>query len=144
MESCKSTEQNSSNNLNNIDQNSLKSTEGRINNNNLQSSVIKHHGDRSNFKNNVEARANSTESPSTDKLFSTVANYKNSQPNSSNNIAVQGPGQGITSNKNSLLGKIANSRGLKIASLNINSLLAHIDELRAYMTSGPIDILAIN
>ena len=57
---------------------------------------------------------------------------------------MQGPGQGITSNKNSLLGKIANSRGLKIASLNINSLLAHIDELRAYMTSGPIDILAIN
>ena len=50
----------------------------------------------------------------------------------------------IMLNKNSFLGKIANSRGLKIASLNINSLLAHIDELRAYMTSGPIDILAIN
>ena len=67
MESCKSTEQDSSNNLNSIDQNSLKSTEGRINNSNFQSSVVKHHGDRFNFINNVESHANSLESPSTDK-----------------------------------------------------------------------------
>ena len=129
MESCKSTEQDSSNNLNSIDQNSLKSTEGRINNSNLQSSAVKHHGDRSNFINNVESHANSTESPSTDKIFPMAARYKNSQPNSSNNIAVQGLSEGITLNENSFLGKIANSKGLKIASLNISSLLAHIDEL---------------
>jgi len=35
-------------------------------------------------------------------------------------------------------------RGLVMASLNINSLLAHIDELRVFLLSSAIDILAIN
>ncbi len=37
-----------------------------------------------------------------------------------------------------------NNRGFKIASLNINSLLKHIDELRVCMTKQQLDILAIN
>ena len=35
-------------------------------------------------------------------------------------------------------------RGLVIASLNINSLLSHIDELRVFMSSSKVDILQIN
>ena len=35
-------------------------------------------------------------------------------------------------------------RGLAIASLNINSLLSHIDELRVFMSSSKVDILHIN
>ena len=35
-------------------------------------------------------------------------------------------------------------RGLVMASLNINSLLAHIDELRVYMNTSKIDVLTIN
>ena len=31
-----------------------------------------------------------------------------------------------------------------IASLNVNSLLAHIDELRIFLTTAKIDILALN
>ena len=34
------------------------------------------------------------------------------------------------------------SRGLVVASLNINSLLAHIDELRVFMSTSKIDILS--
>ena len=36
------------------------------------------------------------------------------------------------------------NRGLAIACLNINSLTAHIDELRVFMRASKIDILAIN
>ena len=35
-------------------------------------------------------------------------------------------------------------RGFKLASLNINSLLAHIEELRVLLADRPIDVLAIN
>lgn len=35
-------------------------------------------------------------------------------------------------------------RGLVMASLNINSLLAHIDQLRVVMSNSEIDILSIN
>ena len=35
-------------------------------------------------------------------------------------------------------------RGLVMASLNINSLLAHIDQLREVMSSSEIDVLSIN
>ena len=35
-------------------------------------------------------------------------------------------------------------RGFKMASLNINSLLAHIDELRVFMSNNKLDVLAIN
>ena len=35
-------------------------------------------------------------------------------------------------------------RGFVMASLNINSLLAHIDDLRIFVTDSKIDILAIN
>ena len=36
------------------------------------------------------------------------------------------------------------NRGLAIACLNINSLTAHIEELRVFMRDSKIDILAIN
>lgn len=35
-------------------------------------------------------------------------------------------------------------RGLKIASLNINKLLTHLDELKIYLANNDIDILSIN
>ena len=35
-------------------------------------------------------------------------------------------------------------QGLVIAALNINSLVAHIDKLRVFMSSSEIDILVIN
>ena len=37
-----------------------------------------------------------------------------------------------------------NGRGLQMASLNINSLLAHIDELRLFLSSTKFDVFAIN
>ena len=36
------------------------------------------------------------------------------------------------------------NRGLVIACLNVNSLMAHIDELRVFMQDSKIDVLAIN
>ena len=42
------------------------------------------------------------------------------------------------------LNKIAHSKGFRIASLNVNSLLKHIDELRIMMEKNPLDVLAIN
>ncbi|CAH3132643.1 unnamed protein product, partial [Porites lobata] len=39
---------------------------------------------------------------------------------------------------------LPSKRGFKLASLNINSLSAHIDELRILLSGRPIDILAIN
>ena len=39
---------------------------------------------------------------------------------------------------------LPSKRGFKLASLNINSLSAHIDELRILLSDRPIDILAIN
>lgn len=47
-----------------------------------------------------------------------------------------------TSNEN--LQDTIPSKGLVVAGLNINSLLAHIDDLRVFMTSQKIDILALN
>lgn len=35
-------------------------------------------------------------------------------------------------------------RGFKLPALNINSLLAHIEELRVLLADLPIDVLAIN
>ena len=35
-------------------------------------------------------------------------------------------------------------RGLKIAAVNVNSLSAHIDEIRILLAENPLDILAIN
>ena len=43
-----------------------------------------------------------------------------------------------------MLRDIAKSKGIKIASLNINSLLKHIDEIRVLLTEYTFDILAIN
>ena len=59
-------------------------------------------------------------------------------------IPIQTQASNITTNNNNLLGDIADTRGFKIASLNINSLPAHIDELQVYMGSQTIDILALN
>ena len=39
---------------------------------------------------------------------------------------------------------MAKSKGLKIASLNVNSLLKHIDEIRVLLEEYTFDILAIN
>ena len=39
---------------------------------------------------------------------------------------------------------LPSNRGFELASLNINSLSAHIDELRIFLSDRPIDILAIN
>ena len=46
--------------------------------------------------------------------------------------------------KDSCLHKIKKLRGLKIASLNINSLLRHADELRLMLSDSEIDVFAIN
>ncbi len=43
-----------------------------------------------------------------------------------------------------LLRDLTKSKGIKIASLNINSLLKHIDEIRVLLTQYTFDILAIN
>ena len=44
----------------------------------------------------------------------------------------------------STMRSVANLKGFKIASLNINSLLKHIDEIRHVLRSTPFDIFAIN
>ena len=36
------------------------------------------------------------------------------------------------------------NRGCKIASLNVNSLIKHIDDLRIFLADNPVDVLAIN
>ena len=45
---------------------------------------------------------------------------------------------------NNILHELATTKGLCIASLNINSLLKHIDQLRMIMQTMPVDIFAIN
>ena len=42
------------------------------------------------------------------------------------------------------LEKIPFHRGMSMACLNINSLFAHIDELRVFMSNNKVDILCIN
>ena len=44
----------------------------------------------------------------------------------------------------STMRSVANLKGFKIASLNVNSLLKHIDEIRHVLRSTPSDIFAIN
>ena len=44
----------------------------------------------------------------------------------------------------STMRSVANLKGFKIASLNVNSLLKHIDEIRHVLCSTPFDIFAIN
>ena len=39
---------------------------------------------------------------------------------------------------------IPTTRGFKMASLNITSLLKHFDELKVFVSNNPIDVLAIN
>ena len=46
--------------------------------------------------------------------------------------------------KDSCLLKIKNLRGLKMASLNINSLLRHVDELRLMLPNSKIDVFTVN
>ena len=36
------------------------------------------------------------------------------------------------------------NRGFKIASLNVKSLIKHIDDLRIFLADNPVDVLAIN
>ena len=51
---------------------------------------------------------------------------------------------GSESIKYSCLVQIKNFKGFKIASLNINRLLTHIDELRLILSKSDIDVFAIN
>ena len=46
--------------------------------------------------------------------------------------------------KDSCLHKIRNLKGFKIARLNINSLLRHVDELQLILPNSKIDAFAIN
>jgi exonuclease III len=39
---------------------------------------------------------------------------------------------------------VSKTKGLKIASLNVNSLIKNIDEIRIMLINHPFDILAIN
>ena len=50
----------------------------------------------------------------------------------------------IPGNFNNLLNELETSKGLRLACLNINSLLKNIDQLRLIMQNMPVDILAIN
>lgn len=43
-----------------------------------------------------------------------------------------------------LLNSLPANRGFKIASLNVNSLIKHIDDLRIFLADNPVDVLAIN
>ena len=61
--------------------------------------------------------------------------------NNSNCSYLLNPGTEIDDHS---LHAIAKSKGLKIASLNVNSLLKHIDEIRVLLEKYTFDILAIN
>ena len=61
--------------------------------------------------------------------------------NNSNCSYLLNPGTEIDDHS---LHDIAKSKGLKIASLNVNSLLKHIDEIRVLLEKYTFDILAIN
>ena len=43
-----------------------------------------------------------------------------------------------------LLYSLPANHGFKIASLNVNSLIKHIDDLRIFLADNPVDVLAIN
>lgn len=49
-----------------------------------------------------------------------------------------------TGNFDSSLHSVATLKGLKIASLNVNSLIKHIDEIKYVLINFPFDIFAIN
>ena len=53
------------------------------------------------------------------------------------------PGEGSAS-ENSSLADISKIKGLKIASLNVNGLMKHIEEIRVMLINYPFDILAIS
>ena len=42
------------------------------------------------------------------------------------------------------INSLNNLKGMKLASLNINSITKHIDELRILMKDKPLDLIAIN
>ena len=54
-----------------------------------------------------------------------------------NNLSNQG-------NQGNPLNFLNNIKGLRVASLNVNSMVKHIDELRILLESKPTDILLIN
>lgn len=58
--------------------------------------------------------------------------------------AVNTPLLPTTGNINSSYRFLPSRRGFKIAALNVNSLSAHIDEIRILLAENPLDILAIN
>ena len=55
------------------------------------------------------------------------------------------PGEGSSSENSSMADlDISKIKGLKIASLNVNSLMKHIDEIRVMLINYPLDILTIS
>ena len=52
--------------------------------------------------------------------------------------------QNNLSNRGNPLNFLNNNKGLRIASLNVNSIVKHIDEMRILLESKTIDILLIN
>jgi exonuclease III len=55
------------------------------------------------------------------------------------------PGPTLTDNNiSSTLNFFANIKGFKIACINVNSLMKHIDEIRFILTSTTLEVLAIN
>ena len=66
----------------------------------------------------------------------------NNEPNV--NPKTHPPGKVNVDCSESILNEIKSSKGLKITSLNVNSLLKHIDEIKVLLENDPFDIFAVN
>ena len=122
METCKSTEHDCSDSIIHNISNNTNSNSTNLNN-----------LDDTNLYNLNISNMNLSEDPSIHKSLPTMADGASFRGQAGEN-----------NNDQRLLNEMTNTRGFKIAALNINSLPAHIDELKAYMCSGCIDILAVN
>jgi hypothetical protein len=73
-------------------------------------------------------------------------NSNSNLSSNNNNNTISFDSESISTNSTLFLPdfNISNLKGLKIANLNINSLLKHIDEIRILLSDNPFDILAIN
>ena len=86
-----------------------------------------------------------------EKADSLTLSSLNSQPDISNlvptnktTIELDNESVSMNSTFQSIDFNFSNLKGLKIANLNVNSLLKHIDEIRLMLSDNPFDILAIN
>ena len=73
-------------------------------------------------------------------------NSNSNLSSNNNNNTISFDSESISTNSTLFLPdfNISNLKGLKIANLNINSLLKYIDEIRILLSDNPFDILAIN